>query len=160
MSLSIPNLNGQKYKVTERFVQSGIHKYNSPESKSYVCKFKQKGRFVCSVDAKKNECLGVWHKTMNGWQLYISIDKNGNDKFVFTPTKLSENNEVIEMDGIIIESGTSEGKLLKAVNKIYDIMPSSLKKNMNDLYNNINSSLRKNTDQNAKVAYMTCKRIE
>ena len=158
--MSVPNLNGQKFRVKEQFIQSGIHKYNSPECKTYICKFKQKGRFVSSLDAKKNECLGVWHKTMNDWQLYITIDNNGNDKFVFTPTKLSENNEVIKMDGMIIEAGTSKGNLLKAVNIIYDIMPSSLKKNMNDLYNNINSSLRKNTSQNAKVAYMTCTRIE
>jgi hypothetical protein len=97
---------------------------------------------------------------MNGWQLYISIDKNDNDTFVYTPIKLSENNYVIEMDGIIIESGTSEGNLLKVVNTIYDIMPSNLKKNMNDLYTKITSSLRKNIDQNIGVAHMTCKRMK
>ena len=160
MSLSIPNLNGQKYKVTERFVQSGIHKYNSPECKSYICEFKQKGRFVCSVDGKKNECLGVWHKTMNGWQLYIGIDKNDNDTFIYTPIKLSENNNVLEMDGINIEAGTSEGLLLKVVNKIYDIIPSNLKKNMNDFYTKITCSLRKNKDQNLGVSHITCKRVK
>jgi hypothetical protein len=158
--MSVPNLNRQKYKVTERFVQSGIHKYNSPESKSYVCTFKQKGRFVSSMDANNNECIGVWHRTTNGWQLYFGIDKNDNDTFMYTPIKISKNNYVIEMDGVVIESGTSKSILLRVVNTIYNAMPSNLKKNMNELYNNINSSLRKRTDQNAGVAYMTCKRIE
>jgi hypothetical protein len=90
---SIPNLNGQKYKVIEKYVQSGIQKYNSPDSKTYVCEFKQKERFVSSVDAKKNECLGIWHNSGNGWQLHISIDKNDNDTFILTPTKILENND-------------------------------------------------------------------
>jgi len=156
----VPNLNGQKFRVKEQFIQSGIHKIDSPECKTYICKFKQKGRFVSSMDAKKNECLGVWHQTTNGWQLYFGIDKNDNDAFIYTPIIISENNYVIEMEGVVIESGTSKGMLLKVVNIIYNAMPSNLKKNMNDLYNNINSSLRKSTDQNAGVAYMTCKRIE
>jgi hypothetical protein len=155
----IPNLNGQKFKVNERFVQSGIHTFSSPQHKTYICKFKQKGRFVSSTDANKNECLGVWHQTINGWQLYISIDKNDNDTFVFTPTKLSENNEVIKMDGIIIESGTSKGGLLKVVNAIYDALPSNLKKNTSNIYNKINSQLRKNIHQNLGVAHVTCMRI-
>ena len=54
--MSVPNLNGQKFRVKEQFIQCGIHKYNSPECKTYICKFKQKGRFVSSMDAKKNEC--------------------------------------------------------------------------------------------------------
>ena len=157
---SIPNLNKQKYRVKEWFVQSGVHKFNSPECKTYVCKFKQKGRFVSSVDGRGKECLGIWHNTANGWQLYISIDKNDNDTFLYTPRKLSENNDVIEMDGVIIESGTSSGNLLKVVNTIYNILPSNLQTNMNNFYNKVNSSLRKNTDQNVGVAYMTCKRID
>lgn len=160
LSPSPPNLNRQKYRVKEHYIQSGIQKYDSPECKTYVCKFKQKGRFVSSVDGKGKECLGVWHNTTNGWQLYISIDKNDNDTFLYTPTKLSENNYVIEMDGVVIESGTSAGSLLKIVNAVYDAMPSMFKTKMNDFYNKVNSSLRKNTDQNVGVAYMTCKRID
>jgi hypothetical protein len=159
-SSQIPNLNGQKFRVIERFIQGGIHKIDYPGHKTYVCKFKQKGRFVSSKDEKGRECLGVWHNTGNGWQLYISIDKNDNDTFLFTPTKLSETNDVFEMEGVIIESGTSQGNLLKIVNTIYDIMPLKIKKNMNGLYNKINSSLRKNTDQNVGFGYMTCKLIE
>jgi hypothetical protein len=155
-----PNVNGQKYKVTERFVQSGIHKYNSPECKTYICKFKQKDRFVSSIDAKKNECLGVWQRTTNGWQLYFGIDKNDNDAFIYTPIIISENNDVIEMDGVVIELGTSKGILLKVVNAIYHALPSKLKKNTSDLYNKINSSLRKNIDQNLGVAHMIYRRIE
>ena len=154
-----PNVNGQKYKVTERFVQSGIHKYNSPESKSYVCEFKQKDRFVSSMDANNNECLGVWHRTTNGWQLHCGIDKNDNDCFIITPTKISEN-KVTEMDGVVIEAGTSKGILLKVVNAIYHALPSKLKKNTSDLYNKINSSLRRNIDQNLGVAHMIYRRIE
>jgi hypothetical protein len=157
---SIPNLNGQKFKVIEKYVQSGIQKYNSPDSKTYVCEFKQKERFVSSVDAKKNECLGIWHNSGNGWQLHISIDKNDNDTFILTPTKILENNDVMEMDGINIESGTSKGGLLKVVNVIYNALPSNLKKNTSDLYNKINSSLRKNIDQNLGVAHMIYRRIE
>ena len=103
-----PNVNGQKYKVTERFVQSGIHKYNSPDSKTYVCEFKQKERFVSSVDAKKNECLGIWHNSGNGWQLHISIDKNDNDTFILTPIKITSKNYVKELEGIDIEAGISK----------------------------------------------------
>ena len=158
--VTVPNLHGQKFRVKERFIQSGVHKFGFPETKTYTCKFRQSDRFVYSKDANNNECVGVWHKHNSGWQLYFSIDKNDNDTFIFTPTKVSENNDVIEMDAIIIESGTSQGFLLKSVNTIYNAMPQNLKKNMKDIYNNINSSLRKNTDQNTGVAYMTCKRIE
>ena len=157
---NIPNLNNQKYKVKECFVQCGIHKYNAPESKTYTCKFKQKGRFVYSIDGQGRVCLGVWHKTTNGWQLYFSIDKPDNDSFIYTPTKVSQNNHVLEMDGINIELGTSKGGLLNVVNAIYKSLPSNLQKNMNNMYNNVNSLLRKNTDQNLGVSHMTCKRID
>jgi hypothetical protein len=156
----VPNLHQQKYRVKESFIQSGVNKINSPKNKVYTCKFKQNGRFVSSLDGKGNECLGVWHNTANGWQLYISIDKNDNDTFLYTPTILSENNDVIEMDGVIIESGTSAGNVLKIVDTIYDVMPSTLKTKMKDFYNKINTSLRKKTDQNVGVAYMTCKRVD
>ena len=155
----VPNLNRQKYKITEKYVRCGINNVDSPESKTYTCKFKQNGRFVSSMDAKKNECLGVWINTSGVWQLHLSIDKNDSHTFYLTPKKIVENN-IIEMDGIILEFGTSKGYLLKSVNAIYNTMPSNLKKNMNGVYKKINSFLRKNTDQNLKVAHMICKRIE
>jgi len=158
--LSIPNLNGQKFRIKEQFIQSGIHNVDSPESKTYICKFKQKGSFVSSTDAKKNECLGVWNHTSGKWQLYLSIDKNDSHVFILTPKKILENNVITEMEGILIEFGTSKGYLLKSVDAIYNAMPSNLKKNMIDFYNIINSSLRKKTNQILKVAHMTIKRIE
>ena len=157
---NIPNLNNQKYKVKECFVQSGIHKYNAPESKTYTCKFKQKGRFVYSKDGQGRDCLGVWQNTGDSWQLHMSIDKYDNDLFIYTPTKVSQNNHVLEMDGINIELGTSKGGLLNVVNAIYKSLPLNLQKNMNNMYNNVNSLLRKNTDQNLGVSHMTCKRID
>ena len=155
-----PSVDGQRYKVRESYVNCGENTIYSPKTKTYTVEFKQKGRFVSSVDHLNRLCLGVWHNTGNGWQLYVSIDKNDNDTFLYTPRKLSENNDVIEMDGVIIESGTSSGNLLKVVNTIYNILPSNLQTNMNNFYNKVSSSLRKNTDQNVGVAYMTCKRID
>ena len=66
-SSQIPNLNGQKFRVIERFIQGGIHKIDYPGHKTYVCKFKQKGRFVSSKDENGRECLDVWHNTGTGW---------------------------------------------------------------------------------------------
>lgn len=156
----IPNVNGIKFKVKEWFVRSGISNINSPECKKYVCEFDQKGRFVSSKNEKNKQCLGVWYNKHNEWKLICSIDRKDNCTFVFTPTKMSENNDVIEMEGYLLEAGTSAGILLNVVNSLYDIMPSMFKTKMKDLYSKLNSSLRKNTDQNLKVGYMTCKRIK
>lgn len=155
-----PNLHKQKYKVKEWFIQSGIHTIDSPECKTYECTFKQKRRFVSSVDGKNNQCLGVWHNTGNGWQLYVSIDKNDNDCFIITPTKISENKKVTEMDGINIEAGTSKNLLFKLMNAMYHAMSPNLKKYMSNIYNSINSSFRKNIiNQNLGVSHITFERI-
>jgi hypothetical protein len=159
-SSEIPNLDGKKFEVTEWFIQSGIHKIDSPQSKSYTCTFKQRGHFVSSKDKFKNECLGIWHDTCNGWQLIMSIDKEDNGVFYFTPTKMSENNNVLEMKGTVLKCGTLPNILLNTVNTIYDIMPQYIKKNINEVYSKTSSSLRKNTKQILKVAHMSCKRIE
>jgi len=154
----IPNLNEQRFKVTEQYVRCGIEKINSPASKTYICKFKQNGYFVSAY--YKNQFLGIWEHTSNGWELCIVGDKPDNGMFIFHPTKLSSNNDVIEMTGTIVEAGTSQGPLLKTVNAIYDIMPQFLKKKTSKLYSKISTELRKNISQNLKVSRMTCQRIE
>jgi hypothetical protein len=89
---NIPNVNGQKYKVKEWFIDGGINTIDSPEYKT--------------VDENNNECLGVWHNTLSGgWQLYLSIAKDDNNTFIFTPTKTTSKNYVKELEGISIEAG-------------------------------------------------------
>ena len=107
---NIPNVHGQKYKVKEWFIDSGANTIDSPEYKTYNVQFKQKGRFVSSVDGKNNECLGVWHNAAlsGGWQLYLSIAKDDNDTFILTPITLSSKNYVKELEGVNIESGSSK----------------------------------------------------
>ena len=51
---NIPNVHGQKYKVKEWFIDSCANTIDSPEYKTYNVQFKQKGRFVSSVDGKNN----------------------------------------------------------------------------------------------------------
>jgi|688.fasta_scaffold244379_3 hypothetical protein len=105
----VPNVHGQKYKVKEWFIDSGIHTIDSPEYKTYNVRFKQKGRFVSTVDGNNNECLGVWHNTLSGgWQLYLSIAKDDNDTFILTPKKTTSKNRVKELEGVNIESGSSK----------------------------------------------------
>ena len=105
---NIPNVHGQKYKVKEWFVNSGVHTIDSPEYKTYTVQFKQKGRFVSSVDGKNNESLGVWQKISGGWQLYLSIAKDDNDTFILTPITISSKNYVKEFDCINFEAGSSK----------------------------------------------------
>ena len=106
---NIPNVHGKKYKVKEWFINSGTHTIDSPEYKTYTVQFKQKGRFVSTVDGNKNECLGVWHNTLSGgWQLYLSIAKDDNDTFILTPIKITSKNYVKELEGVNIEAGSSK----------------------------------------------------
>ena len=106
---NIPNVHGKKYKAKEWFIDSGAHTIDSPEYKTYNVRFKQKGRFVQTVDENNNECLGVWYNTLSGgWQLYLSISKDDNNIFIFTPTKTTSKNYVKELEGVTIEAGISK----------------------------------------------------
>ena len=64
--------------------------------------------FVSTFDHKKRLCLGVWQNTgCGGWQLIMSIDKDDNDLFMLTPTKMTSDNIVKEFQGVNIEAGSA-----------------------------------------------------
>ena len=104
----VPSVDGQKYKIRESFVNCGENTIDSPKTKRYTVQFRQKGRFVSTFDHKKRLCLGVWQNTgCGGWQLIMSIDKDDNDLFMLTPTKMTSDNIVKEFQGVNIKAGSA-----------------------------------------------------
>jgi hypothetical protein len=101
-----PSVDGQRYKVRESYVNCGENTIYSPKTKTYTVEFKQKGRFVSSVDHLNRLCLGVWHNIGCSWQLCLSINKSDNDQFSLTATKITSDNVVKELEGIDIEAGS------------------------------------------------------
>lgn len=102
----VPNVNGQRYKVKESFVNYGENTIYSPKTKRYTVVFRQKGRFVTAFDHLNQLCLGVWHNIGSCWQLYMSIDKGDNDQFILRATKITSDNIVKELEGVNIEPGS------------------------------------------------------